>query len=160
MRSPDRFEDHRPMKLAGLRRIYAMADSPAQIPVAWRAFIETLPLPGQVGSVTYGAGGGADPAAGTFDYLCGVEVETFAGQAPETGKMQVPAAHYAVFIHEGPTAAIRETIGAAHHWLKTNGEWSDGHTPTFERYGPGFDPVTGGDTEIWLPVVRTESTSP
>ncbi|RZJ90706.1 MAG: AraC family transcriptional regulator [Brevundimonas sp.] len=160
MRTPDRFEDHGPMKLAGHRRTYVMAEAPTQIPMAWRAFVQTLPLPGQRGPVTYGAVGGADMQAGSFDYLCGVEVEDFATQAPDAGKMQVPAARYAVFIHAGPTAAIRDTIEAAHHWLDANATWIDGHSPSLERYGPDFDVVEAGDTEIWLPVVPAESTSP
>lgn len=142
------------MLLAGLRRTYSFAEAPTAIPAAWWAFTATLPLPGQIGATTYGAVCGADMAAGTFEYMCAAEVGNFDALGPDVGRMKVVAAHYAVFVHKGPITAIRETIEAAHHWLEANGEWIDGHTPTFERYGPAFDPATGADTEIWLPVVR------
>lgn len=141
------------MLLAGLRRSYAFQEGPVLIPEAWNSFVQTLPLPGQIGSTTYGVICGADMQAGSFEYMCAVEVEDFAGLDPASGRMKVPAAKYAVFVHHGPLAAIRETIEVSHHWLDANGVWVDGHTPTFERYGPDFDAATGADTEIWLPVV-------
>jgi AraC family transcriptional regulator len=153
MRQPDRFEDHRPMLLAGLRRTYRFSEAPLAIPAAWETFGAGLPLPGQVGATTYGAGCDADMAAGTFEYMCAVEVETFDALDPDVGRMKVPAARYAVFVHRGPIMDIVATIDAAHGWLDANGEWKDGETPTFERYGPAFDPATGADTEIWLPVI-------
>lgn len=153
MRTPDRFEDHRPMLLAGLRRTYAFHAAPVAIPEAWETFTRTLPLPGQVGSTTYSAVCGADMAGATFEYMCAVEVETFVGLDAGSGRMKVPAASYAVFVHHGPLAAIRQTIEASHHWLDVNGAWVDGHTPTFERYGPAFDAAAGTDIEIWLPIV-------
>ena len=154
MLEPDRFEDHRPMLLAGLRRTYAFHEAPTAIPAAWQAFTASLPLPGQVGQTTYGAVCGADMAAATFEYICAVEVGDFDELGPDIGRMKLVPAHYAVFAHRGPISGIKDTIEAACHWLAANGEWVDGHTPTFERYGPAFDPATGADTEVWLPVVR------
>lgn len=151
---PDRFEIHRPMLLAGFRRTYSFADAPVEIPADWGRFAAGLPLPGQVGDVTYGATCDADMAAGTFEYMASVEVEAFDGIDASLGRMSVPEAEYAVFIHQGPLTGIRNTIDRAYTWLATNGGWKDGGTPPFERYGPEFDPETGADIEMWLPVAK------
>lgn len=153
--TPDRFETHRPMLLAGLRRWHGFAEGPLQIPLDWKRFVARLPLAGQVGDVTYGATCDADMANERFEYMCAVEVEDFEPLRPDVGRMRVPEATYAVFVHEGPVSSIRETIMDGHEWLASNGEWKDGGTPNFERYGPGYDPVAGqGDTTLWLPVAR------
>lgn len=155
--TPARFETHRPFLLAGLRRWYAFADGPIEIPNDWKRFVARLPLPGQIGDVTYGATCQADIPGARFEYMASVEVRDFNGLRPDVGRMRVPEAHYAIFVHEGPTSGIRDTIMGAHRWLATNGEWKDGGTPNFERYGPGYDPATeAGDTEIWLPVAMLQ----
>lgn len=153
MRAPDRFDDGRPMLLAGLRRTYGFQDGPTQIPAAWEEFAPTTPLPGQIGTDLYGATGGADMQAGTFDYMCAAEVSDFDGLADGVGRMKVPAAKYAVFVHRGPIQGIRDTIEAGYAWLASNGEWKDGETPCLEWYGPAFNPETGADTEFRAPVV-------
>lgn len=150
--TPDRFETHRQMLLAGDRRTYRFAEGPVAIPESWARFAPTLPLPGQVGSTTYGAVCGADMDAGVFEYMCAAEVEGFDTLPEGAGRMRVPEARYAVFVHRGPITGIRATIDGGMTWLATNGEWVDAETPTFERYGPDFDPATGADTELWLPV--------
>ncbi len=151
MRSPDRFQSHPPMLLAGLRRTYGFGDAATGIPAAWAEFVRSLPLPGQVGDVTYGAVCAADMAAQTFEYMCAAQVDGFDALNPSQGRMRVPQAHYAVFVHAGPIHDIRATIVAAHDWLAHNGSWVDGQTPEFERYGPDFDPA-GGGVEMWVPV--------
>lgn len=157
---PSRFETGRPMLLAGLRRWYDFAEAPVEIPRTWEAFVARLPLPGQIGNVTYGATCQVDMEAARFEYMAAAEVETFEGLADDLGRMRVVEAHYAVFIHEGPLTGIRDTLMAACGWMESNGEWQDAHTPTFERYGPDFDPETGADTEIWLPVISVSVTGP
>lgn len=153
MRQPDRFESLPAFLLAGLRRPYGFDDAPTGIPAAWAEFGAALPLPGQVGAVTYGAVCSADMAHQSFEYMCAAEVETFDGLDARWGRMRVPDAHYAVFVHSGPIHGIRQTIAAAHGWLQDNGDWLDGETPEFERYGPDFDPA-GGGVEMWVPVKR------
>lgn len=152
--APSRFETGRPMLLAGLRRHYGFDEGPVEIPAEWKRFVALLPLPGQVGWVTYGAMCGTDLEAKRFEYICAVEVESFDGLPDGLGRMRVPEAYYAVFVHEGPVSGIRQTWNAIHEWLPASG-CSPASTPDFERYGPGFDPVAGqGDTEIWVPVTR------
>lgn len=155
--TPSRFETGRPMLLAGLRRWYAFAEGPAEIPLVWKDFVARLPLPGQVtgqfGGMTYGAMCQTDMAGERFEYMCAVEVGSFDLMSDDLGRMRVPEAHYAVFTHEGPVWTIRDTLMAGHVWLASNGDWKDAGTPDFERYGPRFDAATGmGDTEIWFPV--------
>ena len=152
MRRPDRFETHRSMLLAGPRRVYAFAEGPSLIPAAWRAFGGEWPLPGQVGHASYGVTCGADMAAGAFEYMPAVEVETFETLDDRWGRVRLPEAHYAVFAHAGPIGGIRDTIMAAFGWLNDNGEWRDGQTPNFERYAADWSAETGDGVEIWLPV--------
>jgi AraC family transcriptional regulator len=67
--------------------------------------------------------------------------------------LQLTPQKYVVFSHRSHIAGIRGTITAI--W----GKWfpESGHktvdAPTFERYGPEFDPLTGmGGLEIWIPI--------
>ena len=151
---PSRFETGRPMLLAGLRRWYGFSEGPTQIPIVWNQFVTRLPLPGQIGGgITYGATCQTDMAGQRFEYMCAAEVETFEGLPDDLGRMRVPEAHYAVFVHAAPVSTIRDTILASQAWLTSNGAWKDAGTPDFERYGPRYDAATGmGDTEIWLPI--------
>ncbi len=159
--TPSRFETHRLMLLAGLRRWYSFSEGPVLIPQDWKRFVARLPLPGQVGNITYGATCDVDTTGGRFEYMAAAEVRDFEALRPDVGRMRVPEAHYAVFVHEGPVAGIHDTIMAAHDWLTSNGEWKDGGTPNFERYGPDYDPLTDmGDTELWLPVLPASVTPP
>jgi AraC family transcriptional regulator len=153
--TPSRFETGRPMLLAGLRRWYAFSEGPTEIPVVWNEFVTRLPLPGQVGGMTYGATCQADMPGERFEYMCAAEVESFDALPDDLGRLRVPEAYYAVFTHDAPVWKIRETIMGSQAWLGSNGEWKDAETPGFERYGPRFDAATGmGDTEIWVPVTR------
>ena len=153
MRQPDRFETLPSFLLAGLRRTYSFADAPTGIPAAWAEFGRSWPLPGQVGEISYGAVCTADMANQSFEYMCGVQVDSFDSVDDSWGRMRVPQAHYAVFTHHGPIHGIRQTIADAHAWLEGNGDWRDGETPEFERYGPDFNPA-GGGVEMWVPVVH------
>lgn len=141
------------MLFAGVRQTIRFEEASETIPRVWAGFSAAPPLPGRLGETAYGALCGADMAGGTFEYICAKEVESFDGLPAEVGRMRVPAARYAVFVHHGPTDGIRETIEAAYGWLAANSDWQDGGTPSFERYGPGFDPATGAGTEVWAPVV-------
>lgn len=85
--------------------------------------------------------------------MTAVEVADLAAIQPPLGRMRVPAQRYAVFTHEGPVAAIRDTWDAIwQDWLPRCGcEAAD--TPDFERYDERFDPATGsGVVEIWFPI--------
>jgi AraC family transcriptional regulator len=153
---PVRYEDGRPMLLAGIRRHHTFAGMSKEIPRQWDDFLKLGPLPGQVGATAYGAICGGDPKTQTMEYLCGVEVQGFDALPKELGRMRVPTVRYAVFLHEANVAAIQST------WRKIFTEWlpSSGlrsaETPDFEVYDERFDGSTGeGGVEIWLGVQPT-----
>ncbi|MET0398512.1 MAG: effector binding domain-containing protein [Longimicrobiaceae bacterium] len=149
--TPVRFEEGQPMLLGGLRRRHEYAAAEAGIAAQWREFLAAEPVPGRVGPELYGVMGRADPTG--FEYMCGVEVESFAALPVETGRMRVPAVRYAVFAHGGAAVSLRSTWQRVFEWLAA-GPYDSAHTPDFELYAPGADPLTGaGEVEIWLGVV-------
>jgi AraC family transcriptional regulator len=150
---PLRYEDGRPMLLAGLRRKHTFADVADGIPRQWKDFLKLGKLPGQIGTVSYGAICGGDTQAQMMEYLCGVEVASFDQLPKELGRMRVPAVRYAVFLHEGNVASIQDTWRQVFAvWLPSSGLQS-AETPDFEVYGERFDGATGeGGVEIWLGV--------
>ena len=67
--------------------------------------------------------------------------------------LTAPGQRYAVFEHRGHIAGIRATISTIwSKWLpESSHQATDG--PSFERYGPEFNPLTGlGGFEIWIPI--------
>jgi predicted transcriptional regulator YdeE len=87
---------------------------------------------------------GAD--ASGFEYMCAVEVESFAGLPESSGRMRVPAQRYAVFAHDGPPETLRSTWMAIFAWLET-GPYASAHAPDFEVHRPD------GAIEVWVGVV-------
>lgn len=148
-----RFETHRPMLLAGIRRVHRFADAMHGIPAQWEEFAALGTLPGQRGRVAYGAMCGVDEGATTMEYMTAVEVESFDLLPAGMGRMRLPEQRYAVFTHPGAVATLRATWDAIwKEWLPASG-LRPANTPDFERYGEGFDPRTGsGDIGIWFPV--------
>jgi predicted transcriptional regulator YdeE len=146
-----RFAVGRPMLLAGLRRRHDFAAAAAGIPAQWREFLSWDPVPGRTGAELYGVMCGGDATG--LEYMCGVEVGSLAGLPAETGRMRVPPQRYAVFVHGGDGASLRSTWEGILEWLAT-GPYDSAHTPDFELYGPGSDPLAeAGETEIWVGVV-------
>jgi AraC family transcriptional regulator len=150
---PVRYEQGRPMLLAGIRRKHTFAGMSQDIPRQWDDFNKLSVLPGQVGATAYGAICGGDPQTQTMEYLCGVEVQSFDALPNELGRMRVPAVRYAVFLHEGNVATIQGTWSEIlSSWLPSSGMRS-ANTPDFERYDERFNGETGeGGVEIWLGV--------
>jgi len=155
---PVRFEDGRPMLLAGIRRKHTFAGMGKDLPRQWQDFLKLGELPGQVGKTAYGAICGGDPQTQTMEYMCAVEVDSFDALPKDLGRMRVPAGvRYAVFLHGGNVATIQETWGQILSvWLPSSGIQS-AQTPDFEVYDERFDGATGeGGVEIWLGVKPTE----
>jgi AraC family transcriptional regulator len=150
--APPRFENGKPLLIAGLNERYN-CEASLGIPAQWQRFNEYFgKVPGQIGNVAYGVCYNADDS-GNFDYLCGVEVSDFSSVPAELNRMRVPAQHYAVFTHREHIAAIRRTWNTIWNaWLPTSGH-TPADAPNFERYSEQFNPVTGmGGLEIWLPL--------
>ena len=150
---PVRYEQGRPMLLAGIRRKHTFASMSRDIPRQWDEFVKLGQLPGQVGTTAYGAICGGDPKTQSMEYMCAVEVEGFDAVPKDLGRMRVPAVRYAVFLHEGNVATIQQTWKQIFEaWLPSSGMQS-AQTPDFEVYDQRFDGATGeGGVEIWLGV--------
>ena len=147
-----RFENGKPLLIAGLSERYTNETS-SGIPAQWQRFVPYVGnIPGQVGPTTYGVRWNGD-GEGAMEYLSGVEVADFSRIPPELAHVRIPAQRYAVFSHRDHISRIRST------WHTIFTQWlpSCGHqvvdAPDFERYGPEFDPLTGtGCVEIWVPI--------
>jgi AraC family transcriptional regulator len=120
------------------------------VPEQWRRFRE-LGLHDARGNRAFGAICGT--SADRFEYLAGVEVESFDGLPDQLGRMRVPAQKYAVFTHDGHVSQLGATWRHIwQEWLPASG-YQDAETPPFELYGERFDPDTGeGGFEIWFPI--------
>ncbi len=149
--TPVRFEVGRPMLLAGLRRRHDFAAAEAGITAQWREFLAWDAVPGRTGAELYGVMCGGDATG--LEYMCGVEVGSLAGLPGEMGRMRVPAQRYAIFVHHGQGASLRSTWERILEWLAT-GPYDSAHTPDFELYAPGSDPLAeAGEIEVWVGVV-------
>ena len=149
---PPRFEDGRPLLIAGLSERYDCESSRA-IPAQWQRFGPHFGhVPGQVGDTAYGVCCNSDEA-GNFDYLCGVEVSDFTELPANFARLRVPAQRYAVFFHRDHISTIRRTFSTIFNkWLPESG-YEAADAPEFERYGKEFDPTTGlGGLEVWVPL--------
>lgn len=149
---PPRFETLKPMTVAGLVERYG-CEAPVGIPDQWQRFSPYLGnIPTQVGTISYGVCYNFD-SDGNFDYMCAVEVADASGLPKGFKSLSVPAQRYAVFTHRGHVAGIRGTINAIwRQWFPASGHKAV-EAPTFERYGPEFNPQTGmGGFEIWVPI--------
>lgn len=149
--TPIRFEDGSPMLLAGLRRGHAFEEAGSGIAEQWREFLSGQEIPGRVGSFFYGVMCGADATG--LEYMCGVGVNSFDALAAGTGRMRVPAQHYAVFRHPkgAPLASTWRQIFA---WLD-EGPFASANRPDFERYSSAPELTSDlEDVEIWIGVVE------
>ena len=97
-----------------------------------------------------------DDGCGYLDYLCAVEVHDFS-QVPESAdRLILPAQTYAVFSHPGHISGIRQVWSAIWNDRLPEAEYVAVEAPSFEKYGPHFDPQSGrGGFEIWVPVAHS-----
>ena len=147
--APPRFEDSKPLLIAGLGARYNW-ETGAAIPAQWQRFVPyNGTIAGQIGTTTYGVCCNGDDE-GNYDYISGVEVASFSDVPDDFARVGIPQQKYAVFRHDDHVSTIRRTINTIwNKWLPESGhEVAD--APTFERY-QNFDPRTGmGIIEIWL----------
>jgi predicted transcriptional regulator YdeE/heme-degrading monooxygenase HmoA len=148
---PVRYERGRPMLLAGLRRHHSFAESGSGITEQWQQFRSIGHVNGQVGMTAYGVMCAATPDG--LEYMCAVEVDSFAELPEHLGRMRIQAQDYAVFIHQGQVSSIRTTWEEIFKWLAEARGYESAHRPDFEVYDKSFDPLTGlGGVEIWISV--------
>lgn len=148
-----RFCEGRAMRVAGLRGFFTSARL-REIPEQWKRLVAFGAVTGRVDRIEYAV---AYLLPDGCDYLSGFEVESGAGLPAEFSAVALPAQRYAVFTHAGHVSEMNRTFGAIlHEWVPETGfvmSNDDRGIPfCLERYGEGFDPVTGvGDIEIWVP---------
>lgn len=151
---PPRFENGKPMLVAGLRGHFTTATF-AGIPVLWQRLPTYGHIPGKIGSAYYGL---CFKVPEGIDYLCGVEVSGTAELPEQFNHVTIGAQTYAVFAHREHVSKLRNTVEAIEqNWLPRSGykiaRPARGAPDFFERYGAGFDPIAGmGDIEVWIPV--------
>jgi AraC family transcriptional regulator len=153
---PSRFEDGRPMMLAGIRRRHAFAAAARGTAEQWREFLSNASLPGAAAGTHYGVLCGADATG--LEYMTAVEVDSFAALPEGTGRMRVPPQRYAIFtLPDGAT--IESTWRRIFAWLE-GGEYQSAHLPDFERYSATTDPrAPGAGVEFWVGVVPGQSSA-
>jgi AraC family transcriptional regulator len=154
---PVRFQSAKPMLIAGYGQRVTMATM-RSIPEIWQRFGPLIGrIPTQIGRVAYGVASHMTESPFAMDYVAGVEVSSVADLPSGFSHVAVLAAHYAVFSHTEHATKLSETISLVWKWLPGSGYLAAGGSrdiPVFiERYGEGFDPVSGkGDTEVWVPI--------
>ena len=94
---------------------------------------------------------------GGFEYMCGVEVESFAQLPVSLGRMRITEQHYAVFAHRGNASTIPATWNRIRNdWLPGSG-YQSAHKPDFEVYGQPYEAGAGdGAIEIWLSISEAD----
>jgi len=150
---PDRYEIRRAMLLAGLRQSHSFTSVSETIPEQWQQFKALGNINGQVGSTAFGAVCGS--TVNRFEYLAGIEVESFSVLSADMGRMRVPEQYYAVFQHRDHISTIPKTWELIfNEWLPRSGT-QPAETPCFELYDERFNPKTGlGIVEIYFPILH------
>lgn len=149
---PPRLESGRRLLIAGIGARYT-CEASAGIPSQWQRFLPHLDhIPGQIARTAYGVSCNSDDA-GSFDYVCGVEVKDFLRIPADWSRVRIAEQKYAVFAQRDHISTIRSTWNTIwNEWLP-NSEYEVADAPDFERYGEHFNSTTGtGGFEIWIPV--------
>tara|TARA_R110002072_G_scaffold20841_5_gene75221 strand:- start:6862 stop:7698 length:837 start_codon:yes stop_codon:yes gene_type:complete len=143
------------MLMAGHVRHYNELGN-AAIPGQWQDFLPHLgQVPNQVGGDAFGAVFNID-SENNFDYLSGVEVDSYVGLPDDYGRLRLPQQIYAVFQHESHVSELKQTCQFAFAEWIPNSDFKLVDGPFFERYLPEFNSETGyGGLEVWIPVART-----
>ncbi|MHC1481114.1 AraC family transcriptional regulator [Frateuria aurantia] len=123
--------------------------SVASIPSQWQRLSMEQTLPSEI---SYGVCCNNDEA-GSFDYIAGLEVKSFASLPANWRAVRIPAGRYVVCRHEGHISSIRSTWRWMLDQHLPDAGLNMADAPEFERYGPEFNQQTGvGGVEIWLPL--------
>src|SRR3989338_3610540 len=137
-----RFESAGPLLIAGMAERFSF-ETTQKIPGLWQRFAPSIgAIANQADGCTYGVCHNRDEQGG-FDYLAGVEVSSFAGLAERFKRMKIPAHSYAVFIHPGHIATLRDSFASIwNQWLPQSG-YKVGDGPELVRCSQDFDPLAG-----------------
>ena len=146
----DRLDDFVKRDASGIVGVRALFDqqNKSGIPSLWPRLIRTLPLPGQVGAVTYGACWIENKVEGRFNYMAGVEVRGDAALPEGVERLQLDAQTYAVFrltldgtpLHPQMQAAMQMIWGE----LLPKAGLKAVPAPDLEVYPADFEPMRKG----------------
>jgi AraC family transcriptional regulator len=157
--NPPRFENSRPLLIAGLAGRYS-ADTLDDIPALWNRFSVYIGrIPEQIGRAAYGVCSDMFNGTGDFGYLAGVEVSESSALPEQFSHVHFPAQRYVIFSHREHVSRLRYTVNTIwSQWFPESGHKAAraaaGAPDFFERYGEDFDPQLGiGDVEVWIPVI-------
>ncbi|GAB5446409.1 AraC family transcriptional regulator [Gymnodinialimonas sp.] len=141
------FREHGAFRVVGMGAEVRGFDISA-IPSLWQRFAvqyQTLGASGETYGVSYDIG-----EAGDFRYIAGMEWP----DVPEGMEaVEIPAARYAVFTHEGHIGDLPKTIYSVWNKALPDAGLEPALTPEFERYDERFDAIAGrGVVEFWVPL--------
>ena len=142
-----RIVDRVAQRIVGVSEAYTM-DTRVRIPAQWERTVEEFG-PAMCGGETFGVCYAFDGAS--FRYLAGVTSER-SGAADWPDHLDIPAARYAVFDHEGHISQIPDTWEAIFENWAPNSGLRIAEAPQFELYAADFDPAGSGRVSIWIPV--------
>ncbi|MBX7104004.1 MAG: GyrI-like domain-containing protein [Gemmataceae bacterium] len=146
-----RYETGREILVGGILASYTQGNI-GEIPGQWQQFKSIGPIPGQIGSDSFGVSLNCK-ADCSFDYLVGVEFDGDARLPAGFTTTRIPAGRYVVVPHTAPVSQIKETYDAIwSRWIPESG-LKLASAPMFERYTKDYNPQTGtGGIEIWIAV--------
>jgi len=152
-----KFIDREAFSVIGLRRTFAVEDSP-KVPGLWQEvhalwpLLEPLQTDAAIGAVVM-----EGPNATHFDYIAGVAAKEDAEPPDGTDKLSIKANRYAVFTHVSTNtnlnAGLRETIGYIFGTWLPGSSYRIAPSPEFELYDARFDPNTLlGEIDYYVPI--------
>ncbi len=144
-----RFVNGPAMLVAGLAERQSFS-STQNIPAQWQRFMAFYDqIPDKASAPPLSVTTNLDDD-GTFEYVCAVEISRVSKLPPGLITFQIPAQHYAVFLHREHVSRLVATYNAI--WNKYQ-DHPPADGPTLERHLETFNPQTGlGGVEIWIPI--------
>ena len=142
-----RIVDRPAQQIFGVSETYTM-NTRVRIPAQWERTVEEFG-PVMCGGETFGVCYGFDGAS--FRYLAGVAAER-SGGVDWPDHVNIPAARYAVFDHDGHISHIPDTWEAIFENWAPNSGLQLAEAPQFELYATDFEPSGSGRVSIWIPV--------
>jgi len=132
--------DQAAMRLVGMQTLFYGTDSQKnnlarKLPPLWASFLARMAeVPHAVKGTCYGVVSPVHACSDQLQYLAGIEVSQLAPLPHGMVELQVPAARYARFCHQGPAAGIDNTVNYIYSsWMLSSGsEHSTG--PDLEIY--------------------------
>jgi AraC family transcriptional regulator len=139
--------------LMDIRRKHNSQDAHKAIPVKWQEFREQYQNYAQDCPITYSVIRAGDDQG--FEYMCGLEIESFDKGPADVGRIILQEQNYAVFYHQGALAELGRTWELIFtQWLPKN-NLKSAYAPSFERYDHTFKASANQyKLAIWVPILN------